>query len=151
MRTGTVALSRDAGRRPLRDSVRVFALCLALAGCANYRPKPMHEVGFLHRAQTQSEGGLTVTAAVPSAEESAALFGVPLGDSGIPPVWVRVENRTARDSPQTIRRRRCDSCPIHTARQGWRLVSRSRTGRLCSGDSTPAPMIPWAVTPSTPV
>ena len=97
MRMGTVALSKDASRQPLRNSVLALGLCLALADCANYQPKPVHAVRFLHRAQTQSEGGLTVTVAVPSAEESASLFGVPVASNGIQPVWLRVENRTDRD------------------------------------------------------
>jgi hypothetical protein len=65
-------------------------------GCANYRPQPMASVPFLQRAATQSRGDIRVTAAVPSDEESSRLFGVPLADAGIQPVWLQVENGTDR-------------------------------------------------------
>ena len=45
------------------------------------------------RAQTQSDGQVAVTVAVPSAAESATIFGVPLDKKGVQPVWVRIENR----------------------------------------------------------
>jgi len=49
-------------------------------------------VNFLERAITQTEGNVRVTAAVPSASESKALFGSPLYARGIQPVWIEIEN-----------------------------------------------------------
>jgi len=46
----------------------------------------------MERAQTQMNGKVAVTVAVPSADEAAATFGVPLDRKGIQPVWVRIEN-----------------------------------------------------------
>lgn len=46
----------------------------------------------MQRAKTQTEGSVTVTIAVPSAQEAAAVFGVPLEKREIQPVWVRIEN-----------------------------------------------------------
>jgi hypothetical protein len=46
----------------------------------------------MERTQTQTRGDVTVTVAVPSAEEAAAVFGVPLTRRSIQPVWVRIEN-----------------------------------------------------------
>src|SRR5262249_33609439 len=76
-------------------------LCLALAvftalqGCVTYAPKAVHEVPFLQRAQTQRDGDLQVTIAVPSQEESKALFGVSTYEKGIQPVWLQIENQSS--------------------------------------------------------
>jgi hypothetical protein len=53
---------------------------------------PLAEVDFLERAQTETEGGLTVTVAVPSREETTALFGTSLYAARIQPVWIEVTN-----------------------------------------------------------
>jgi hypothetical protein len=49
--------------------------------------------GYLERAQSETFGEVTVSAAALSAEESAAVYGVPLAEKLIQPVWVEVENR----------------------------------------------------------
>jgi len=46
----------------------------------------------MQRTQTQTRGRVTVSVAVPSAEEAAAVFGVPLYHREIQPVWVKIEN-----------------------------------------------------------
>ena len=73
----------------------VFALAVSVlaAGCASFNPAPGQAAGFMQRARTQTRDGVTVTVAVPSAEEAAVVFGVPLHGRKIQPVWVRVENR----------------------------------------------------------
>jgi hypothetical protein len=68
----------------------------AFVGCAHYSPQPMANVPFLQRAATQTRGDIRVTVAVPSDEESSRLFGVPVADEGIQPVWLEVENRSDR-------------------------------------------------------
>jgi hypothetical protein len=45
---------------------------------------------------TRAEGGLQVSIAVLSPEESTAVYGVPLADKKIQPVWVEVRNREDR-------------------------------------------------------
>ena len=79
----------------LPSTLRLAAVLamLVVAGCASFQPRPGQGAGYLQRAQTQTRGGVTVTVAVPSAEEAAAIFGVPLQRREIQPVWVRVENR----------------------------------------------------------
>ena len=74
----------------------VLVAVTAFMGCAHYRPQPMASVPFLQRAATQTRGDIRVTVAVPSDEESSRLFGVPLADEGIQPVWLQVENGTDR-------------------------------------------------------
>ena len=65
---------------------------LIIWGCATFNPRPVEEVSFLERAQTQVENNVRVTAAVLSPEESEALFDVPLYKKGIQPIWLEIEN-----------------------------------------------------------
>jgi hypothetical protein len=73
-----------------------FFLILVLSACASapYQPTDPDSVPFRDRAQTQSSDDISVTAAVPGADETRALFDIPLYDSGIQPIWLQVENRT---------------------------------------------------------
>ena len=68
---------------------------LALAGCAS-APSPAADRDYKSRAVTRTEGGLRVSTAVLSADESATVYGAPLADKAIQPVWVEVENREDR-------------------------------------------------------
>lgn len=65
-------------------------------GCKVYSPSPdpLNDVHFLARRQTQTEDGITVTAAVLSDDESEEVFGVDLAGGGIQPVWLKIENDT---------------------------------------------------------
>ncbi len=65
---------------------------IGLLACATYNPRPLDDVPFKARAQTQSHGNVRVTAAVLSAKESEAVFSLPLYDEGIQPVWLMIEN-----------------------------------------------------------
>ena len=73
------------------------SLCLTLSvmvsGCATtFSPTPIDDVPFKTRAQIQTKGDLTVTAAVPTSEEANAIYGVDLASKEIQPVWIEVEN-----------------------------------------------------------
>ena len=63
-----------------------------LAACASAPQTAKMEGTYLDRAQTQEKDGIRVTAAVPSAAESQALFGKPLYRRGVQPVWLKIEN-----------------------------------------------------------
>ncbi|MBZ0108556.1 MAG: hypothetical protein K8F52_07785 [Candidatus Scalindua rubra] len=67
-------------------------IIMLLSACKTYKPIPMDQVPFLQRAQTNTVGGLTVTAAVLTHEESEQIFGRPLGEKGIQPVWLEIVN-----------------------------------------------------------
>ena len=67
-------------------------LSLTLYGCASFNPRPIDEVPFKARAQTQSENNVRVTAAVLSAKEAKAVFDLDLYKKGIQPVWIEIEN-----------------------------------------------------------
>ncbi len=72
--------------------VLLTLLIMLLPACKTYSPVPMEQVSFLERSQTQTVGGLTVTAAVLSHEESEKIFGRPLAKKGIQPVWLEIKN-----------------------------------------------------------
>ena len=67
-----------------------------LSACATapYMPAELDSVPFRDRAQAQTEGLVTVTAAVPGPDETRALFDLHLYESGIQPVWLEVRNGT---------------------------------------------------------
>jgi hypothetical protein len=79
-----------------------FALLfvLGLAGCATTRttspfePKSINEVRFRDRSQSKDDQDVRVTTAVPSTEESEAIFGANLAAKEIQPIWVKVENHS---------------------------------------------------------
>jgi hypothetical protein len=71
----------------------LVGLAVALAGCTIYKPHASLNVGSLSQVRRQSDGPIRVTAAVLSAEQSKGVFGVPVYDSGVQPVWLSIENR----------------------------------------------------------
>ena len=70
------------------------AAALALVGCTS--TPPAMSLDYKSRAATRTEGGVRVSTAVLSADESAAVYGVPLAKRSIQPVWIEVENREDR-------------------------------------------------------
>jgi hypothetical protein len=69
-------------------------LTFALSGCASVEPQSEPaDLDYRSRATSRSEGGVRVSTSVLSADESLAVYGVPLAEHGIQPVWIEVENR----------------------------------------------------------
>jgi len=58
-----------------------------------YKPTTIEEVGFEKRAKSETQGPITVSVVALSAAESRKLFGLPLADQGVQPVWIKIENR----------------------------------------------------------
>ena len=81
----------------IRMAWRTLATALvagALAGCASSAPQsPTTELDYKSRAVTRTDGGVRVSTAVLSTDESAMVYGVPLATKAIQPVWIEVENR----------------------------------------------------------
>ena len=92
--------------RPRLARIRLFTAAVAAlslwVGCGGLRapvatePGVLNEVRFRDRAQSKSDDDVRVTAAVPTAAEARALFGVDLVQREIQPVWVKVENHSAK-------------------------------------------------------
>jgi hypothetical protein len=81
----------------LQTSATRFCLLLwlatgLLAGCAGFEPRPIERTELLQRAQTRTNGSLSVTVAVPSADETRELFDSDLYAEGIQPVWIEIRN-----------------------------------------------------------
>ncbi len=72
--------------------VLITLMLMWLPACKTYNPRPMDQVPFLKRSQTKTVGGLTITAAVLSHKESEKIFGRPLAEKGIQPVWLEINN-----------------------------------------------------------
>jgi hypothetical protein len=66
---------------------------MAVMGCTtSFSARPIDEVPFKTRIQTQVQGGFAVTAAVPTREEAQAIYGVDLSSKNMQPVWIEVKN-----------------------------------------------------------
>jgi hypothetical protein len=77
--------------------VAAAVVAAALAGCVSTPPQsPGAGLDYKRRAVTRTDGGVRVSTVVLSAEESAAVYGVPLAEKSIQPVWIEVENRDDR-------------------------------------------------------
>ena len=83
------------------DFCRIFHIivlcCLLVSGCATYVPPKPQQTEFQSRAETQSIGEIRVSAVVLSAEESQQIFGSPLAQKHIQPIWIEVENQTGQE------------------------------------------------------
>jgi len=73
--------------------VAALATVAMFGGPAYAAEAPAAYPGYLERAQSKTLGEVAVAAAALSAEESAAVYGVPLAEKLIQPIWVEVENR----------------------------------------------------------
>lgn len=75
--------------------ILLVLLLAGLAGCAEFKPLPMEEVNFLHRAETKSEDNVSVTIAIPTIEEAQALFDSLLHEQQIQPIWIKITNSSS--------------------------------------------------------
>lgn len=64
-----------------------------LIGCASFEPmSEIETLDYKSRAITRNDGNVFVSASVLSADESREIYGVPLANKGIQPVWIQVKN-----------------------------------------------------------
>ena len=90
------------GYRRIARLAALAIVALVLSACASqaFVASPVDPTEFLQRGITQDQESIKVTAAVPDAEETIALFGADLYSRNIQPVWLKVENQ--RESPVRI-------------------------------------------------
>jgi len=84
----------DPVHRGVTRTVLAVLISLAFIGCAQFQHQMPETLPFMDRSHTQTEGGVRVTVAVPSAEESRQIFGFRLEAKNIQPVWLEVENNS---------------------------------------------------------
>jgi hypothetical protein len=75
-----------------RFRITAFACALAL-GCASYRPPAEYPQDFRARAETQSEGGVRVSAALLTEDEAKQVFATPVIANEIQPIWLEIDNQ----------------------------------------------------------
>ena len=81
--------------RIARQVLGAAAVAIALVSCTSTLPSAANR-DYKSRAVTRTEGGVRVSTAVLSADESAAIYGVPLAKKTIQAVWIEIENREDR-------------------------------------------------------
>ncbi len=79
----------------------VLIVCLVMftGGCATttfVRPAIVDPGALRERAETAVEDSVRVSAAIPSRDESTAIFGIDLSEKKIQPVWLEIENKSDR-------------------------------------------------------
>jgi len=72
----------------------ILALACAFAvGCATYRPPADYPQDFRARAETQTEGGVRVSAALLSEDEAKQIFATSVIAKDIQPIWIEIDNQ----------------------------------------------------------
>jgi len=70
---------------------------LLISGCAPYLAPTLEPFEFRSRAQTQSDGPVSVSAVLLTAEESQRVFAASLVRKGIQPVWLQITNKEDKE------------------------------------------------------
>ena len=87
-----------SARRAILRTLALSTMSLLIACTPAWQqPVPEDEVDLLSESKTLTRDDVTVTVAVPSAEQALLLFGTDLYKARVQPVWVRVENQSAQD------------------------------------------------------
>ena len=77
----------------------IFAILLvfALSACStvSYKHESLDRFGIEQRAVAKEQGAIRVRASVPGKVEAKQLFGIPVYDRGIQPVWLEITNNSA--------------------------------------------------------
>ena len=80
---------------PIFTMLVLSMLCLSLAGCTTWQvPTEFNDSVLRARAEIQELRGVTLNAAVLSADDSQRMFGSNINKTGVQPVWIEVENNT---------------------------------------------------------
>ena len=79
----------------IRAIVAVAAAVGAFGGTTSVAEDSPGRPDYISRARSGTQGEVRVSASALSAEESAAVYGAPLADKLIQPVWIEIENKEA--------------------------------------------------------
>lgn len=80
----------------MNSKIATSILVILLAACstATYHYETFDATALSPQARTQTAVNISVTAAVPGRQQAAAIFGFPIYDSGIQPVWLSIRNES---------------------------------------------------------
>lgn len=81
-------------RRHIAVLVTAILLITAVSCTKKFTPMPMEQLEVASRAETQTDNGVTVSAAILSGDESMHVFGVDLARIEVQPVWLSIKNET---------------------------------------------------------
>ncbi len=82
-------------RRLLAIALCTTSLSIGVAGCSTWQaPAAFDDAGLRARAVTASRQGVSVMAAVLSAEDTRLMFGADVNSTGVQSVWVELRNQT---------------------------------------------------------
>lgn len=73
-------------------AMAIIGVAMATMACPAAAAEAQPYPGYLERAQSQTLGQVRVSAAALSSDESLAVYGAPLAEKLIQPVWIEVEN-----------------------------------------------------------
>jgi hypothetical protein len=71
-------------------------LLTTACGSSFQTPTTIDDGSLRERAVIKTEDNIRVSAAVPSADEARSTFGIDLGEQGVQPLWLEIENGTER-------------------------------------------------------
>lgn len=95
--TGPVHTLRDSF---LQTRALLGLASLLLVACAGFDARTVDIESYKQRAVVQTQGLVTISAAVPDAQETLELTGLDLYKQGIQPIWLEVKNGT--DHPMRV-------------------------------------------------
>ena len=136
-RAKRVCFGRDKKTRP--DSIVLAAIAafvvLTLVACSStpFRYESIDQTAVVNRAVEQEQGAFRVRASVPGEEEAERIFGIPIYERGIQPVWLEVTNNSdqrARLALASIDREYFSPLEVaymhkkHFSEQGWMDMER---------------------------
>ena len=78
----------------LSSSILIMMLFVVVTSCTGFSPKTTELPVFMDRAATRSKGDLSISVAVPTADEAKMIYGVDLHKKQIQPIWLKIRNNT---------------------------------------------------------
>lgn len=76
-----------------------FLISVSACATRSYHYESTDTLPIRERAVTQTEGDIRISASVPGTDEAATIFGIPVYERGIQPVWLEIVN----NSPERVR------------------------------------------------
>lgn len=95
--TVTPALVGAAAEVPAAAASAETQVPLAVQSAAEIEAETASLPLHLGRLRTLQQDGITVHLAIPTEEQAAKSFGVPLAAAGIQPIWLRIDNASEHD------------------------------------------------------